>query len=273
GDAIAVTVIATGFNAEQQHEIVNTEAKKIIHTLEDEQKAERNLFSKNPMGTLNSVQEPETPPAPAPEPKEEEPVVRHTLEQENDLELISTSEIIKNMNVIYEEVSIENEEDFIIIDTTPKIREIEVSEPEIVKPVTQQKTTLAFDMPLDDHSQEEEKSKTVTFDMEDNVSHYEVKNAVEVVPVTKLSQDGTKRYSLDDYMEVEDRLNNAKPSVQKQEPTIEKELQFEKKVIEQQPTEELESEEIDPMNSSIEESLRSRADERRRKLKDFNYKF
>src|SRR5690606_12550494 len=100
GDAIAVTVIATGFNAEQQHEIVNTEAKKIIHTLEDEQKAERNLFSKNPMGTLNSVQEPETPPAPAPEPKEEEPVVRHTLEQENDLELISTSEIIKNMNVI-----------------------------------------------------------------------------------------------------------------------------------------------------------------------------
>ncbi|HLV62150.1 cell division protein FtsZ [Galbibacter sp.] len=273
GDAIAVTVIATGFNAEQQHEIVNTEAKKIIHTLEDEQKAERNLFSKNPMGTLNSVQEPETPPAPAPEPKEEEPVVRHTLEQENDLELISTSEIIKNMNVIYEEVSIENEEDFIIIDTTPKIREIEVSEPEIVKPVTQQQTTLAFDMPLDDHSQEEEKSKTVTFDMEDNVSHYEVKDAVEVVPVTEVSQDGTKRYSLDDYMEVEDRLNNAKPSVQKQEPTIEKELQFEKKVIEQQPTEELESEEIDPMNSSIEESLRSRADERRRKLKDFNYKF
>lgn len=273
GDAIAVTVIATGFNAEQQHEIVNTEAKKIIHTLEDEQKAERNLFSKNPMGTLNSVQEPETPPAPAPEPKEEEPVVRHTLEQENDLELISTSEIIKNMNVIYEEVSIENEEDFIIIDTTPKIREIEVSEPEIVKPVTQQQTTLAFDMPLDDHSQEEEKSKTVTFDMEDNVSHYEVKDAVEVVPVTEVSQDGTKRYSLDDYMEVENRLNNAKPSVQKQEPTIEKELQFEKKVIEQQPTEELESEEIDPMNSSIEESLRSRADERRRKLKDFNYKF
>src|SRR5690606_28778842 len=97
--------------------------------------------------------------------------------------------------------------------------------------------------------------------------------AVEVVPVTEVSQDGTKRYSLDDYMEVEDRLNNAKPSVQKQEPTIEKELQFEKKVIEQQPTEELESEEIDPMNSSIEESLRSRADERRRKLKDFNYKF
>src|SRR5690606_9656126 len=33
GDAIAVTVIATGFNAEQQNEIVNTEPKKIIHSL------------------------------------------------------------------------------------------------------------------------------------------------------------------------------------------------------------------------------------------------
>lgn len=272
GDAIAVTVIATGFNAEQQHEIVNTEAKKIIHTLEDEQKAERDLFSKNPISTLNSVQEPETPPTPDPEPKKE-PVVRHTLDQDNEMELISTSEIIKNMNVIYEEVSLENEEDFIIIDTTPKIREIEVSEPEIVKPVTQQQTTLAFDMPLDDHPQEEEKSKTVTFDMEDNVSQYDVKDAVEVVPVTEISEDGTKRYSLDDYMEVEDRLNNAKPSAKKQEPVIEKELQFEKKVIEQKPTQETESEDIDPMNSSIEDSLRSRADERRRKLKDFNYKF
>ncbi|WP_417361988.1 cell division protein FtsZ [Galbibacter sp.] len=274
GDAIAVTVIATGFNAEQQHEIVNTEAKKIIHTLEDEQKAERNLFSKNPTSIVNRVQEPETPPVPEPVP-EPEPVVRHTLEQEkeNGMELISTSEIIKNMNVIYEEVSLESEEDFIIIDTTPKIREIEVSEPEIVRPVSQQQTTLAFDMPLDGHEQEEEQSKVVTFDMEENVEQYEVKDAVEVVPVTEVSEDGTKRYSLDDYMEIEDRLNSAKPSPKKQEPVVEKELQFEKKVVEQQPSQRPESDEVDPMNSSIEDSLRNRADERRRKLKDFNYKF
>jgi cell division protein FtsZ len=36
GDAIAVTIIATGFDIEQQNGIVNTEPKKIIHTLEDE---------------------------------------------------------------------------------------------------------------------------------------------------------------------------------------------------------------------------------------------
>ena len=37
-EAIAVTIIATGFNVEQQNEIVNTEPKKIIHALEDEQR-------------------------------------------------------------------------------------------------------------------------------------------------------------------------------------------------------------------------------------------
>lgn len=275
GDAIAVTVIATGFNAEQQHEIVNTEAKKIIHTLEDEQKAERNLFSKQNTNSINQVQEPETPPSPEPE---KEPVVRHTLEEkESSMELISTSEIIKKMNVIYEEVSMESEEDFIIIDTTAKIREIEVTEPEVVKPVSQQQTTLAFDMPLDDQeqgqTQEEEQSKVVTFDMGEDVEQYDVKDAVEVVPVTEVSEDGTKRYSLDDYMEIEDRLNSAKPSAKKQEPVVEKELQFEKKVVESKPAEESNSDEIDPMNSSIEDSLRNRADERRKKLKDFNYKF
>ena len=38
-DAVSVTIIATGFNAEQQNEISNTETKKIIHTLDDEQKS------------------------------------------------------------------------------------------------------------------------------------------------------------------------------------------------------------------------------------------
>jgi cell division protein FtsZ len=36
GDSIAVTIIATGFNVEQQNEIVNTEPK-IIHSLDGEQ--------------------------------------------------------------------------------------------------------------------------------------------------------------------------------------------------------------------------------------------
>ena len=38
-DGIAVTIVATGFTADQQGAITNTEIKKIVHTLEDEQKA------------------------------------------------------------------------------------------------------------------------------------------------------------------------------------------------------------------------------------------
>jgi cell division protein FtsZ len=41
GSSIAVTIIATGFGSDQQNQIVNTEAKKIIHTLEDDQPIEQ----------------------------------------------------------------------------------------------------------------------------------------------------------------------------------------------------------------------------------------
>ncbi len=43
GNEISVTVIATGFGQEQQNDISNTEAKKIIYTLEDDQKMQHNL--------------------------------------------------------------------------------------------------------------------------------------------------------------------------------------------------------------------------------------
>jgi len=62
GNEVSVTVIATGFGKEQQNEISNTEAKKIIHTLEDDQKLEHNLDDKkevsvsvNPFDFLDEV--------------------------------------------------------------------------------------------------------------------------------------------------------------------------------------------------------------------------
>ena len=47
GNEISVTVIATGFGQEQQNQISNTEAKKIIHSLEDEQKVVHDLSDAN----------------------------------------------------------------------------------------------------------------------------------------------------------------------------------------------------------------------------------
>ena len=57
GNEVSVTVIATGFGQEQQNEISNTEAKKIIHTLEADQKITHDLSDKYPAyGLTNSCE-------------------------------------------------------------------------------------------------------------------------------------------------------------------------------------------------------------------------
>ncbi|MFY8008819.1 MAG: cell division protein FtsZ, partial [Flavobacterium sp.] len=66
GEAIAVTIIATGFNVEQQNGIVNTEVKKIVHALEDDQKLVRDLTQK-PVEVFQNIVE--TPKAETPEEK------------------------------------------------------------------------------------------------------------------------------------------------------------------------------------------------------------
>ena len=74
GNSISVTIIATGFNSEQQHEIVNTEAKKIIHTLEEEQPLVHDLTeAKAPQNIFE---------APIEETPSKEPIVKYKLEEE-----------------------------------------------------------------------------------------------------------------------------------------------------------------------------------------------
>jgi len=46
-EAISVTIIATGFNIEQQNEISNTEIKKVVHALEDDQYLEQDLSTQD----------------------------------------------------------------------------------------------------------------------------------------------------------------------------------------------------------------------------------
>ncbi len=159
GEAIAVTVIATGFNLDQQDEIVNTESKKIIHTLEDEQRAQQDLS---------------------------EPKVIHTLEVEeedldevpaNDMDLIPTTQYIRNFNVFFEEVVAEPaESEFVIVDSSDLIRDMEVVDPVEVPPVAEKEDqfTLAFDMPLGKSKEEkpevkEEEDNVITFDLDADV--------------------------------------------------------------------------------------------------------
>lgn len=289
GEAIAVTVIATGFNIDQQDTIVNTESKKIIHTLEDEQKAEQDLMlsSRNVVHKLEMDEEEEATPTP-------ELVVKHQLVEEveeeeevqakapvREMDLIPTTSYLKNFNVFYEEVIAENvENDFIVIDSKDSLSDIEVVEPVYVSSKRQEEDqfTLSFDMPLSQSrrssEEEEEKEHTITFSL-DEVREMDVKDHIEVVPVLEYNKNGEKRYSLDDYMELEQKLTGAKSKAENFEPKIlEDELVFEKKTVQREEDSPMdETKEINPMDTPLEELLKSRADERRRKLKDFNYKF
>jgi cell division protein FtsZ len=266
GEAIAVTVIATGFNIEQQDDIVNTESKKIIHTLEDGQRAEAMLLSKSKtVHTLEMDEEEEV--------KEVKPVKKYEFVEEADFDLIPTTNYIKNFNVFYEEVIASNvsEDDFVIVDSPSSLRDIEVVDPEVLKSKEDEdQFAIRFDMPLKD----EEKENVITFDLHDEVKDLDVNDSIEIIPVLEYNKNGEKRYSLDDYMQLESKLTGAKSKAEEFEPKIvEDELVFEKRTVAPKRTTQPTDEPLDPMETPIEELLRDRADERRRKLKDFNYKF
>ncbi|CAM3297607.1 cell division protein FtsZ [Zobellia roscoffensis] len=283
GEAIAVTIIATGFDVDQQDEIVNTETKKIIHTLEDEQRAQHDLMARK-----NVVHQ-----LPIEKVKEEPPVIKHTLEEdvqeEPGMDLIETTSYIKNFNVFYEEVLEEvaevspSEDDFVIVNAQDSINDIEVVDPMTVSydALKEEQITMSFDMPFAKKEEvEEEQDNVITFSLDEDVKDIDVTSPVEVIPVMEYNEEGEKRYSLDDYMEVEDELTNAKPAPKptpapkpqpKPQPVVREEPTMEVKRVEVAQSEA--PVEVDPMNSPIDELLRERADERRRKLKDFNYKF
>ena len=116
----------------------------------------------------------------------------------------------------------------------------------------------------------------IVFDLSESVNEIVVNEPVQFVPVTELNEGGIIKYSLEEYMELENDLLNSKPSAATivEEPIAE-ELNITMKV---EPTEKPSAivsyfEDISPVEMTIEETLKHRADDRRKKLKEFNYKF
>ena len=264
-DAIAVTIIATGFNMDQQNEITNTEAKKVVHSLEDDQTVEQDLTEKDPaIITPDIVLE-----------KKEEKIV-HTLiddEVEPEMDLIPTTEIIRNMNVVYEEVLLNvPEEDFVI----NEVKQEEVIEEE--EDVFEEQTMLTFDLPLSTPEveiEEPEEQEKVMFDLveEDGVKDIAVNDYIELVTVTEANEEGETRYALDDHIILEKTDKKFQSEGETKVKEVEEEIVFEKKVVDAQQEETPQAEELDPINSPISELLKARASERRQKMKEFNYKF
>lgn len=285
GDSIAVTIIATGFNIEQQRDIVNTEPKKIIHSLEAEQKIEHDLSPKKPIAFDHQPDapisekkvmfeltddEPEAPksfeaPSELKVEAPSQPVQQFQPQAEFKMDLVPTSEFIKNLDVTFEIVSapsMPEQFQFTTIDA------IKVHEPETYKP---EQATFSFDLPI----LEEKKApqENALFNLTDETRNIQVKEAVEVVPMTEVNKDGVVRYSLEEYMELENDLLNSKPTPAKVEEQIPAELNLTVKKVDVPSSFTAAFEEVSPMEMTIEETLKFRADERRKKLKDFNYKF
>ena len=282
GEGVAVTIIATGFDVEQQAEIVNTEPKKIIHSLEDEQKIVHDLSDK----TISNIVVNEPIIETKAEVKEEiinpicdEKVIFTLEETEKEeiafeiqepalpkMDLIPTTEFLKNIDVTFEVVAPNVVNNFEII--TPQIREIEVVEPEFVKP---KENDFNFSLNL---FEEKEDNNQVVFKLTDEIKDIEVNEPVSFIPVTEVNESGIVKYSLEDYLEKEAELSVASKVEEVKEP-IDEELNFSFKNLATK--EEVQtsnsSESVSPLDMSIEESLKARAEERKRKMKDFNYKF
>lgn len=323
--AIAITVIATGFDPEQQNHIVHTEAKKIIHTLEEEQRAAYDLTLDN-TGKISSKIEPVQNEAVADPTStsintEARPIIRHTLFEEeveisessanlkNEIEdnvsarnleengpdksavappfedYIPTTDLIRNLSVQAEYVDINFLAEFKQI----VVNEIEVHDFEIVSVdekleqqlsqadhLTEENKSvddqmLMFDLPINQQTSEEildieVHAQELVFEElsagEENLE-YEMPAAESTV-----AQQAPIRHVLED--ESDAALESE--VVVDQEVAVEEAMTLKTKTVpEETPAENPES--LDPMNTPISQLLRERTEERKRKMKEFNYKF
>lgn len=272
-ESIAVTIIATGFDIDQQNEISNTETKKVIHALgetsEDIITKDREPVIITPDIVLED---------------QKSTVVRHTLVEENEeglnthsetthgMDLIPTTDVLRNINVVYDEVigakplTAMEPEEFIITPIENRAKTIEFEQEEQI--------TLTFDLPISsnketqsaDHLETEEGK--LFFSLDEDVKDIDVVEPIEIISVTEVNKDGEKRYALDDFETYHSSMNTKTERTE-----VKEEIVFERKIRPSEETQEAVQEEIDPMNMPISELMKARADERRRKMKDFNHKF
>jgi len=142
GEDIAVTIIATGFNIEQQNDIVNTEPKKIIHTLGTEQKLVQDLTSNKEIPSFDFSN------FEAATSQKEEKIIFELIEDEVEfdivaeapvevietpmvetptftMDLVPTSEFLKNVEVTFEIVAPELDQEYYF--SAPEVNEIQVN--------------------------------------------------------------------------------------------------------------------------------------------------
>lgn len=299
GDSIAVTVIATGFNVEQQKEIFtgSSEANKIIHVLGDEQKAVQDLTQQQNIPL--SVPTPDQPLNPTFQSSVPSQKIVYSLEENEKLgnddfekkTLVQTNEVAHAVAPSVEK-PVENKQVISNVEQEVKIKTVDIRDIEVVEPefviYSPQPVATAVVEPAKSQQVVEQAPIEFTFDIKEQQQAFESEEQTQMTfgfsnapsmtePVIEPAREEKRVvYNLDDYMEVEEELLAAKPQV-KEEP-IDEELQITVKTISSsspqvQPQTYVTQTEQNPMDSSIEEILRNRAEERKQKMKRFNHKF
>ena len=265
GESISVTIIATGFDVNQQNNINNIEPIKVVHALDEEK-----------LITQNSIENDIKSNGPIDDEIFESKVydLVEDIEKSNTdvMDLIPTTEDIKSIDVDFDEsFELIDSDDFII-------NEVNISQDEINDQNIEEQTVLTFDLPISNSKDQRDETKDFeVFKLEDNINDIEVDDYIELVAVSESSPVGEETYTINDHIVIEqtDDKFEGQSKVEVVEPEIEvdKELILKKVTVKERQVSSEPSETVNPFDNPISKTLRDRADERRKKMKAFNYKF
>ena len=229
-NSISVTVIATGFDPNQQEEIINSDPKKIIHNLDENGGFVQNLGSIN-----NSNDE----------------LLQIDFESDSinfkntdsELDNINSTNNLNTSNEDYKVTLDINEDDLKTKEFEINLKDVEVISSEEIKPEDQ--VSFDFDMPLKKQNID---SNKIIHELIEDINEIEVNNPIHIIPVTEVTATKANKSSFDDYVP----KSNDKATIN---------VNDEKEIA------------LNPLNSSIADGLSRRTEERKIKLKEFNYNF
>ena len=229
-NSISVTVIATGFDPNQQEEIINSDPKKIIHNLNENGGFVQNLGSIN-----NSNDE----------------LLQIDFESDSinfnntdsELDNMNSTNNLNTSNEDYKVTLDINEDDLKTKEFEINLKDVEVVSSEEIKPEDQ--VSFDFDMPLKKQNID---SNKIIHELIEDINEIEVNNPIHIIPVTEVTATKANKSSFDDYVP----KSNDKATIN---------VNDEKEIA------------LNPLNSSIADGLSKRTEERKIKLKEFNYNF
>ena len=229
-NSISVTVIATGFDPNQQEEIINSDPKKIIHNLD-----ENGGFVQN-LGSINNSND---------------KLLQIDFESDSinfkntdsELDNINSTNNLNTSNEDYKVTLDINEDDIKTKEFEINLKDVEVISPEEIKPDDQ--VSFDFDMPLKKQNIDSDK---IIHELIEDINEIEVNNPIHIIPVTEVTATKANKSSFDDYVP----KSNDKATIN---------VNDEKEIA------------LNPLNSSIADGLSRRTEERKIKLKEYNYNF